>query len=209
MKIKFLIADSCPATRAGIRSFVHGAEGLEVVGESADAEETLRLASEVCPDKVVLDPRFDGEIPNPIAEAALCSKLKSLPNPPAVSIYATHDSPAEIAAFARAGVDNYVHKSVSVDVLEETWERTQSGESVWIVHPDPEAGSKLMTLKVQALHLTTRQLETLVLLLRRYSDTQIAKKLHVTTQTAKNHNTSIFRRLSVQGRRELYDKFLV
>jgi len=209
MPVKFLIADPCPAARAGIRGFVYGADGTGVAGEAGDADETLWLASELRPDKVVLDPRFDGETPDPIAEAALCRKLKSLPEPPAVSIYATHDSPAELAAFAKAGADNYVHKNVGEEVLEETWKRTQSGESVWIVHPHHETSARRMLLVAQAMRLTARQLEALVLLLKRYSDTQIANKLCITPQTAKNHNATIFRELGVQGRQELHDKFLV
>lgn len=208
MKVRFLIADPYLATRAGIRSFVHGADGTEVVGEAGDAEQTLSQASELRPDKVVLDPRFDNKTPDPLAEVALCRKLKSLPSPPAVSIYAAHESPAEMAAFARAGADNYVHKSVGIDVLRETWERTQSGESVWIAGPDPESSAARLLLMVQAMHLTDRQLEVLVLLLKGCSDSQIAKKLHITLQTAKNHNVSIFGKLGVRSRQDLHDKFL-
>jgi NarL family two-component system response regulator LiaR len=208
VKIRFLIADPCPATRAGIRSFVHGADGTEVVGEAGDAEQILSLASELRPDKVVLDPRFDNKTPDPLAEVALCRKLKSLTNPPVVSIYAAHDSPAELAAFAKAGADNYLHKSVSIEILEETWERTRSGESVWITAPDLDRAARHMILVAQAMHLTNRQLDVLVLLLRRYSDAQVAKKLHITLQTAKNHNTNIFRKVEVKNRQELQDKFL-
>lgn len=209
MNVSFLIADPCPATRTGIRHFVQGAAGTEVVDEAGNADETLRLASELQPDKVVLDPRFGGESPDPIEEAALCRKLKSLPDPPAMSIYAAHDSPAELAAFAKAGADNYVHKGVSVKILEEKWERTRSGEAVWITSPDPALAARRMTLVAQAMQLTSRQLDVLVLLLRKYSDTQIANKLHITPQTAKNHNASIFRKRGVRGRQELYSKFLM
>lgn len=114
-----------------------------------------------------------------------------------------------MVAFALAGADNYVHKSSSIDVLRETWERTQAGEAVWIAHPDLEAAAKLMTLKVQAMHLTDRQLEVLVLLLKGCSDSQIAKKLYITPQTAKNHNVSIFGKLGVRSRQDLHDKFLM
>lgn len=209
MNVRFLIADPCPATRAGIRHFVEGATGTEVVGEAGDAEETLRLASELRPGKVVLDPRFDGEAPDPLSEAALCRRLKATPSPPSLSIYATHDSSAEIAVLARAGADHYVHKGASIEDLREAWQRDQAGESVSMVGSERESAVPRMLGMLQRAHLTTRQLEVLVLLLRRYSDSQIANKLHITPQTTKNHNASIFRKLGVTSRRELYDKFLV
>lgn len=209
MKVRFLIAEPCPVTRAGVRHFVEGADGTEVVGEAGGAEETLRLASELRPDKVVLDPRFDGDTPDPLAEAALCRKLKSLPDPPSLSIYATHDSPAEIAVLSQAGADHYVHKRASILDLGEAWRRDLAGESVWMVGDERKSAMPRLLGMLQRMHLTNRQLEVLVLLLRRYSDAQIANKLHVTQQTAKNHKTSIFKKLGVRSRQELYDKFLM
>lgn len=209
MKVKFLIADACPVMRTGIRHFVEGAAGTELLGEAGDEEETLRRASELQPDKIVLDPRFDGGTPNPLAEAALCRKLKSASKTPSLSIYATHDSPAEIAALARAGADHYVHKRASIEDLSEAWRRDRAGESVWMVGDEPKYSMPSLLSMLQRMDLTNRQLEVLVLLLRRYSDAQIAKKLHVTLQTAKNHKTSIFKKLGVQSRQALYDKFLM
>lgn len=78
-----------------------------------------------------------------------------------------------------------------------------------MVGSERESAVPRMLGMLQRAHLTTRQLEVLVLLLRRYSDSQIANKLHITPQTTKNHNASIFRKLGVTSRRELYDKFLV
>lgn len=109
---RFIIAGPCPATRAGIARFV-GDAGVEVVGEAGDTEEMLQLASELCPDRVVLDPRFDDGAPDPLAEAELCKRLKDLTQPPSISVYSAHDSPAELALLARAGADHYVHKGTS------------------------------------------------------------------------------------------------
>ena len=205
---RFLISDPCPTVSVGIRGLVGNSEGAEVVAVTTIPEETLRLTAELLPDRVVLDPRFDHS-PEPLAESTLCTKLKSLPGPPSVSVYSTHDSPAELALLARAGADHYVHKGTGYEGLAEAWRRTRAGESVWMVAPDPDSAVPRLLAMLQGLHLSDRQLEVLVLLLRRYSDEQIARKLHITRQTTKNHNTNIFRKLGVKSRRELHNKFLV
>lgn len=78
-----------------------------------------------------------------------------------------------------------------------------------MVTPAPESAVPRLLAMLHRLRLTERQLEVLVLLLRRYSDEQIAQKLHIIRQTTKNHNASIFKKLGVKSRRELCDKFLV
>lgn len=208
--VRFLIADSCPATVYGTKRFVQSVSKDEVVvGEAGSVEEILRLISDLCPDKIVLAPRFDATAPDPIEEAALCRFLKSLPKMPSVIIYSTHDSPAEVALLARAGADHYIHKNTSLEGLREAWERDQAGESVWMVGSHSESAMPHLFGMLERMQLTTRQLEVLALLLRRYSDAQIAKKLHITLQTAKNHNMNIFRKLSVNSRQGLQDKFVM
>jgi len=205
--IRFLIADSCPTTLSGTKRFIESvAEDEVVIGEAGSVEETIRLVSDLCPDRVLLDPRFDATAPDPIEEAALCHFLKSLPRNLSVIIYSTHDSPAEVALLARAGADHYVQKTTNIEGLREAWERYQAGEYVWMVGSHSKSDMSRLTGILQRLHFTTRQLEVLVLLLRRYSDAQIAKKLDITLQTAKNHNMNIFRKIGVKSRKELQDK---
>ena len=49
-----LLAHSCPAVRAGIRSASLHAQGIELVAEAGEGEEALRLLWEKRPDVALL-----------------------------------------------------------------------------------------------------------------------------------------------------------
>src|SRR5439155_13600498 len=60
MAIRVLVADARLAAREAVRAMLALEPDLEIVGESADGESTLRLARELRPDLVVLDAAMPG-----------------------------------------------------------------------------------------------------------------------------------------------------
>src|SRR5207247_2054001 len=54
MPTRILLADDHEIVRQGLRLLLQR-EGLEVIGEAANGQEAIRLASETCPDVAVLD----------------------------------------------------------------------------------------------------------------------------------------------------------
>ena len=65
MKIKILIVDDHPFTRAGIRSILEDEKTLEIIGEACDGEEAVRMALEKNPDVIIMDitmPKVSGII---------------------------------------------------------------------------------------------------------------------------------------------------
>ncbi len=46
----------------------------------------------------------------------------------------------------------------------------------------------------------------MALMLRRYSNVEIAEVLHVSAQTAKNHTSKVLRKLGMRSRRELLSR---
>ena len=55
MKIKILIVDDHPFTRAGIRTILEDEKGIQIIGEAANGEEAIRMALEKSPDVIIMD----------------------------------------------------------------------------------------------------------------------------------------------------------
>jgi LuxR family maltose regulon positive regulatory protein len=62
--------------------------------------------------------------------------------------------------------------------------------------PAPEADNGL------ASPLSGREAEILALLAERFSNKEIAERLHITPETVKRHTANIYQKLEVHGRRE-------
>ena len=60
MALRILIADDHGLVRAGLRSLLNSEPDLDVVGEASTGDETLRLATELGPDLVLLDISMPG-----------------------------------------------------------------------------------------------------------------------------------------------------
>jgi DNA-binding NarL/FixJ family response regulator len=57
-RVKVLLADECPATLRGLEDLMASVPSAEVVGGAASRKEASRLAEELRPDAVFLDPGF-------------------------------------------------------------------------------------------------------------------------------------------------------
>ena len=55
MPIRVLIADDHSVVRQGLRAFLEGDRGLELVGEARDGAEALRMAHRLRPDVILMD----------------------------------------------------------------------------------------------------------------------------------------------------------
>ena len=65
MKIKILIADDHPFTRAGIRSILEDEKDIQIIGEAVNGEEAIIMALEKNPDIIIMDitmPKVSGII---------------------------------------------------------------------------------------------------------------------------------------------------
>lgn len=99
--MKVLLVDNHPATRLGVRVLLRSVEDARIVGEATHHEEALRLAADVRPDLVIVDPEFrEGR-----KEWGVCGWLKALAGPPRVLIYSARASREDVAAASLAGAD--------------------------------------------------------------------------------------------------------
>jgi DNA-binding NarL/FixJ family response regulator len=199
--IKVAIADSHPAVRFAVQTLVTLMRETEFVGEAESAEEALTIFGEIEPDLVVLDLYLkrgsDG--------TELCRQLKGSPASPKVLVYSAYDTGEVISSVLLAGADSYLHKSVGNHELQRAILDTCAGKRVWKLDPE-ERDSELRgrLLAAASSPLTRKESETLTLMLRRYSNKDIACELCVSLATVKSHVRNILRKIGVSNRTELF-----
>jgi DNA-binding NarL/FixJ family response regulator len=199
--LRVLIVDDHPSVRLGLKALLEQAAGVEVVGEAGDAAGAVELTAKLEPDLVVLDLRLQGEV----SGAEVCRSIKDLPDPPRVLIHTAYNTADDVTAATLAGADGYVHKSAGRAEFLEVMRRVASGEHVWDVSVEARTAESLRrgeAAKVESL--TRKEREVLLLMLRRYSNAEIARELYVGLPTVKTHVGSIMRKLGIKRRKELF-----
>lgn len=217
--IRVVLIEDHDLTRIGIRAALQQCDGVEVIGEAANAIEGLKLLEATKPDVAIVDvglPIIDG--------IELTQRFKaSLSGPESpetkVLILTLQDSQEVVLAAFAAGADSYCMKSASFDKLLEALRLTYEGYS-WIdpaiariVLQQMKAGANLESKTVfissdssdssqivEAYPLTERELEVLELIVRGYSNAAIAQELYITVGTVKTHVRNILNKLCVDDR---------
>ena len=124
--VRVVVIDDHPALRAGLRTVLEAAPGIEFAGESTGDEENLwPVLNRMRPDLLLLDyhlPRADG--------LQLCYRIKQTVPAPKVILYTAYASPALALAATLARADGMVAKGVPARDLFEAIRRVDAGERV-------------------------------------------------------------------------------
>jgi len=97
-----------------------------------------------------------------------------------------------------------LHKGIEGGSLVEALRRVESGEKVCLLTTaDEEARERVESVAGEA-RLTPKEREVLALMLRRYTNAEIASELYISLYTAKNHVSSILRKFGLKSRREIF-----
>ena len=124
-KMTVLVADDHPLVRDGIVQLLDNQADLKVVGQAADGEEAVKLASELSPDVLVMDvemPKVDG------LEAT--KQIKATHPDASVLVLTVHDGEDCVSAFLDAGAAGYLLKNVYGEGLIQAIRAVRLGEIV-------------------------------------------------------------------------------
>ena len=195
--IRVLIADDHPLVRQGLRSYLDTIDDIEVVGEAADGNGAVALATDLEPDVVMMDlamPNVDGiEATRRITEANAGVRIIALTS------FATDD---KVFPAIQAGAAGYLLKETDPSELAEAIRKVHRGEP--ILHPSVAA--RLMRQVAAAspqphrTDLTARELEVLRLIAAGRSNKEIARDLSVAEKTVKTHVSNVLSKLGVADR---------
>lgn len=204
MSTRIFIADDHAVFRSGLKMLLEKEPDLEVVGETGNGFDTIRMVAETELDVLLLDVAMPGLTGARVAEEV----LKFKPNL-AIVVLTMHEDEYYLQEFFRLGVRAYVlKKSTGTDVAQAV-RAAQKGEQ----YIDPALAGLVISSyvgrqpkkpKVQRLEaLTPRELEVLTLLAYGHTNAEIAEKLCISERTVETHRTNIMTKMEFKSRAQL------
>jgi two-component system, NarL family, response regulator DevR len=123
--IRILLADDHAVVRSGIRSLLEHHGDLSVVEEASSADEIVAAVASCNPDVALIDIKLSGDGPSGIDVAR---RLKRQGDRPRIAIITAFDDRDYVFEAFHAGVDAYILKTVSEDVLADAIRAIHAGE---------------------------------------------------------------------------------
>jgi len=197
---RILLVDDHPLFLDGVRAALTGAGDLEVVGEARTVAEAVTRAAELVPDVVLMDLN----LPDASGVEATVRILAASPDVRVLMMTMSADDDAVVAAM-RAGARGYVVKGTGRDELLHAIRTVAAGGAVFSPTVADRLGRFFTGLAVGGgremfPQLTSRELEVLDLVARGLENRRIARELHLSDKTVRNHVSNVMAKLDVEDR---------
>jgi DNA-binding NarL/FixJ family response regulator len=202
-RVRVLVADDHPPTRAGVRRVLE-ADGFDVCAEEATGAAAVEAALRERPDVCLLDVRM----PEGGGVAAATAIAARLPDTNIVMLTVSRDD-ADLFDALRAGAQGYLLKDIERTKLPDALRSVLAGEAqlpaslVARVIDDfrSRQGHRRALLRERpAVQLRRREWEVLELLRDGLTTAEIARRLFVAEVTVRSHVSAILRKLRVPDR---------
>ena len=198
--MRVLLVDDQDLVRAGFRMILSVEPEIEVVGEAADGERAVELASSLRPDVALMDvqtPGLDGIAATQRIVAADAGK---------VIILTTFDRDDYLFESLVAGASGFLLKNTAPEDLVEAIQVVHSGHALLapevtrrVIKRFAGGGERVYRPDLVA-DLTEREREVLGLIARGLTNTEIATQLFVGEATVKTHVSRVLLKLGLRDR---------
>lgn len=192
-KCRIIIAEDQRLLRQCFSEALEADPALLVVATAADGQEALILAEEHRPDLILMDlvmPNLDG-----VKAAKL---IRQRVGDVKILMLSLHDDEKLVTGAMNAGVVGFISKDVDLGELVKIIKAIHLGQEInspFLIDRRVKGADTLASYD-----LTQREVESLKLLVRGYSNSEIAHKLCVSEQTIKKEFVAVFERLGVKNR---------
>ena len=199
MKTRLMIVDDHEVVRMGLKAALDIEDDFTVVAEAGNGKDAIEKARAHQPDIVLMDVRMEG-----MDGIEACREIRSeLPATKVLMLTSFAEEETVVAALL-AGAAGYVLKNVARARLLEALRSVARGESLLDSKVTKSVLEKLvgMQAKGEQDELTSREREVLVLIADGATNKEIAAKLVVSENTARNHVSHILSKLGFSRRSE-------
>jgi len=194
--IQICLIDDHPVFRRGLAAVLGREPSFEIVGEASNANEALELARTTRLDVAVVDLLMPG-----LSGISLTSELYELQPACRVLALSVIDEPGIIADTLRARACGYALKTQPVTEIVEAIGQLVGGVRYLppTVSADRVEAELAATPQRPFSRLTKREREVFELLIRGYSNDEIATRLFIARRTVETHRHRVMHKLSTHS----------
>jgi len=201
--IRIAIVDDHDLVREGIRAILEQDPMFEVVGETGDGQEAVRLANRLRPDVMLMDVHLPGGIGGLEATESIVADCPEV----RVIILTQYENREYIRRAIRIGARGYLLKRSVAAQLKEAIKTVYGGQR----YLHPLAAEELVDLVTAGRsleeddydRLTPREKQVFKLLVEGKTSRDISKYLTISLKTAMTHRANIMAKLNMHSRSEL------
>jgi len=201
--IRIVIVDDHDLVREGIRALLEQDPLFEIVGETGDGQEAVRLAGSLKPDVVLMDVYLESGIGGLEATEAITAECPDVK----VIILTQYSNREYIRRALRIGAHGYLLKRSLAAQLREAVRAVHQGQRY--LHPAIAGEVVELVATGKSLEeddydrLTPREKQVFKLLAEGKTSREISKYLTISLKTAMTHRANILAKLNMHSRAEL------
>lgn len=205
-KIRLLLIEDNRLLRDGIHSILKAHKDINIIAASGDGKHTLLKIKELKPNVILLDLGLRSQNSLHVVEIV----KKDFPD---AKIIVMDLAPvqADILQYVKAGANGFILKDASLNEFLITIRTVAEGSTVLPPLLVDSLFSQIVDYAVregktklkEAVRMTSREREVIVLLSEGLTNKEIAQKIHVSTYTVKSHIHNIMEKLALHTRLEI------
>ncbi len=197
--IKVLLVDDHQIVRDGIKLMLEPQAGIDVVGEAEKGTEVLALLKDQHVDVVVMDinmPEKDGII-------ATKELKEEYPDVKVLALTMSNDD-SHVRQMVQAGASGYIMKSAGRQELTKAIHDVMEGKHYFSDQATESIMMDLVKNKGKStvqdeVHITEREKEVLSLIVKEYTNQEIAEKLFISPRTVDAHRRNLLQKTGARN----------
>ena len=191
---RILLLDDHGIVREGIKHLLDLQDDFEVCGECETPQQAMQMIAQHQPDFLITDLSLANT-----SGFSVIEHLEHNPNKPKIVVLSMHDNPALVTKATALGANAYVTKASAAKELVMALRAVMNGQ-VYV------SSDIRMMKKPTAPRLSSREIDTLKLLLKGLAPKAIASDLGISDKTVYGHRANLMLKLQARNLTELQEK---